>query len=111
MCFQLAAEEPSLAAAVVFGGVGPREADIERIACPVLGLYGSLDEYVTKDVPRVARAMARHRKSFEQKTFDRTDHDFVRPGAPTFHGANAQAAWALVEAFFAKHLAAPRGVH
>lgn len=104
MAFQLATAEPDLRAAVVFYGTGPREEDIERIACPVLGVYGALDEHVTKDVPRVERAMARHGKAFEPHIFDRTGHAFARPGSKAFHEANAAAAWRLADAFLARHL-------
>ncbi len=104
MSFQLATAEPDLGAAVVFYGTGPLEEDLERTACPVLGVYGALDEYVTKDVPRVARAMERHRKPFEHHIFDRTGHAFARPGAEAFHEANAGAAWKLADEFLAQHL-------
>jgi carboxymethylenebutenolidase len=104
MAFELATAEPSLAAAAVFYGVGPREEGIERITCPVLGIYGSLDEYVTKDVPRVERAMARYGKSFEPHTFDRTGHAFARPGAKAYHEANAALAWKLADDFLGRHL-------
>lgn len=111
MSFQLATAEPDLAAAVVFYGLGPREEEVERIACPVMGIYGALDEFITKDVPRVERAMARHGKAFEPHTFDRTGHAFARPGSKAYHEANAAKAWELADAFLAKHLRPPRGVH
>jgi carboxymethylenebutenolidase len=111
MSFELAAAEGALGAAVVFYGAGPREAGIERIACPVMGVYGALDEYVTKDVPRVERAMSRHGKTFEPHTFDRTGHAFARPGSKAYHEANAAAAWSLADAFLDKHLRPARGVH
>lgn len=104
MSFQLATAEPGLGAAVVFYGLGPREEEIERIPCPVLGVYGALDEYITKDVPRVERVMARHGKAFEPHIFDRTGHAFARPGAKACHEANAAKAWELAGAFLSKHL-------
>jgi carboxymethylenebutenolidase len=104
MSFQLATAEPDLGAAVVFYGTGPVEEDIERTSCPVLGVYGALDEYVTKDVPRVARAMERYGKPFQYHVFDRTGHAFARPGAKAFHEANAEAAWKLTDDFLARHL-------
>jgi carboxymethylenebutenolidase len=104
MSFELAAADPALSAAVVFYGIGPREEAIERIGCPVLGLYGSLDENVTKDVPRAARMMERHGKVFEHEVFDRTGHAFARPGSKGYHEGNAARAWERTDAFLARHL-------
>jgi len=111
MSFELAAAEPGLAAAVVFYGIGPREEAIEEIRCPVLGVYGALDEHVTKDVPRVERSMARHAKVFEPHVFDRTGHAFARPGSKAFHEANAAAAWKLADEFLARHLKPAARLH
>ncbi len=111
MSFQLATAEPGLAGAVVFYGLGPREEEIERTACPVMGVYGALDEYITKDVPRVDRAMARHGKTYEPHIFDRTGHAFARPGSKAYHEANAAKAWELADAFLSKSCTDARGVH
>lgn len=102
--FHLACAEPTLDAAVVFYGAGPREAEVERIRCPVLGLYGEDDEYITKDVPRVASAMARFGKTFEVETYNRTGHAFARPGHDGYKEQSASAAWARADAFLDRHL-------
>jgi len=102
MSFHLATVEPTLDAAVVFYGAGPREAEIERIKCPVLGIYGEDDEHVTKDVPRIQAAMARFNKPFEVEIFNRTGHAFARTGSSGFKEEAAKRAWARTDAFLAK---------
>ncbi len=104
MAFQLACEEPSLGAAVVFYGGAPREDDIANIACPVLGLYGEEDEYVTKDVPRAQRAMRRFGKAFEVEVYNRTGHAFARPGSAHYREDRAEEAFARADAFLRRHL-------
>jgi len=104
MSFHLAAVEPTLDAAVVFYGAGPREVEIERIRCPVLGIYGEDDEHVTKDVPRIQAAMARFNKPFEVEIFNRTGHAFARPGSAGYKEEAAKRAWSRTDAFLAKAL-------
>ena len=104
LAFHLATVEPSLNAAVVFYGAGPREAEIERIQCPVLGLYGEDDENITKDVPRVEAAMKRFHKAFEREVYNRTGHAFARPGAKGYREDRASEAWARTDAFLRQHL-------
>lgn len=106
LSFHLACAEPALSAAVVFYGAGPREAEAERAACPVLGLYGEDDEYITKDVPRVAAAMKRFGKSFEFEIYNRTGHAFARPGSKGYREDRAKEAFARTDAFLARHLGA-----
>lgn len=104
MSFHLATVEPALNAAVVFYGAGPRELEIEKIACPVLGIYGEDDEYITKDVPRVAKAMRKFGKTFEHEIFNRTGHAFARPGSKEYKPEAASKAWERADAFLARAL-------
>jgi carboxymethylenebutenolidase len=105
MAFHLATAEPSLNAAVVYYGAGPREEDIARIACPVLGLYGEDDEHITKDVPRVEAAMRRFGKPFEREVYNRTGHAFARPGSKGYREDRAEAAFARTVEFLRRSLA------
>ncbi len=104
LAFHLATVEPSLGAAVVFYGAGPREEEIERITCPVLGLYGEDDEYISKDVPRVAAAMARFGKEFEHEIYNRTGHAFARTGSKAYREDRAAEAWKRTDKFLARAL-------
>ena len=104
MSFHLATVEPTLEAAVVFYGAGPREDEVERITCPVLGLYGEDDEFITKDVPRVAAAMKRFGKAFEVEVYNRTGHAFAREGSKGYREDRAKQAWERTDAFLARTL-------
>jgi carboxymethylenebutenolidase len=104
LAFHLATVEPSLNAAVVFYGAGPREEEIARINCPVLGIYGEDDEFITKDMPRVEAAMKRAGKSFEREVYNRTGHAFARPGSKGYREDRAAEAWARTDAFLARCL-------
>jgi carboxymethylenebutenolidase len=104
LAFHLATVEPSLGAAVVFYGAGPREEEIERITCPVLGLYGEDDEYISKDVPRVAAAMARFGKRFEYEIYNRTGHAFARTGSKAYREDRATEAWKRTDDFLKRAL-------
>lgn len=104
MAFQLACAEPALGGAVVFYGGAPREQDILKIGCPVLGLYGEDDEHVTKDVPRAQAAMRRFGKVFEAQVYNRTGHAFARPGSAHYREERARDAFARAEAFLGRHL-------
>lgn len=104
--FHLATVEPTLNACVVFYGAGPREDEVERIGCPVLGIYGEDDEYITKDVPRVAAAMERFGKTFEREVYNRTGHAFARPGSKSYREDRAKEAWARTDAFLDRTLGA-----
>lgn len=105
LAFHLATVEPRLGAAVVFYGAGPREAEIERIQCPVLGLYGEDDEFITKDVPRVEAAMKRFGKTFEREIYNRTGHAFARPSSKGYREDRAAEAWKRTDEFLARSLA------
>jgi carboxymethylenebutenolidase len=104
LSFHLATVDRSLNAAVVFYGAGPREEEVERIGCPVLGLYGEDDEMITKDVPRVAAAMERFGKSFEHEIYNRTGHAFARPGSKGYREDRATDAWARTDDFLRRFL-------
>jgi carboxymethylenebutenolidase len=104
--FHAATADPTLNAAVVFYGAGPREDEIDRIHCPVLGIYGEDDEYITKDVPRVDAAMKRSGKTFEYEVYNRTGHAFAREGSKNYKEDRAKLAFERTDAFLARALGA-----
>ena len=55
---RLAAEDGSLAAAVVFYGIAPAPDLIGRIGCPVLGLYGVEDSRASRPGPAATVELA-----------------------------------------------------
>lgn len=105
--FAYAAAQPGLNAAVVYYGTAPSdEAALAKVACPVLGLYGSDDARVNSTLEATAGAMQKHGKSFEQKMYDGAGHGFLRQ-QDAREGANrraAEAAWQETLTFLRKHL-------
>ena len=99
--FAYAGIQPSLAAAVVFYGVSPEAALIERIQAPVLGHYGGDDERVDATIPPAQEQMKKLGKSYEVHIYDGAGHGFLRDQAGR-DGANMKAtreAWPRTVAF------------
>jgi carboxymethylenebutenolidase len=103
MSFTFAGRDPDLDAAVVYYGRSADAATIEKIAAPVLGLYGGADMRVNATIPDAEAAMQRLGKSFTKHVYDGAGHGFLRQP----QGANAPAAqegWRETIAFFKKNL-------
>src|SRR6185437_1053181 len=66
----LACHDPALAAAVVFYGSPPPAELVPRIACPVLGLFGSLDARLMGMLPAFEEAMQRSGKQLEKVIYE-----------------------------------------
>ena len=88
--FAYAAHDPNLKAAVVCYGTPPARAAMEKIACPVLDLYGGDDARVTATVDPTAKAMAELQKSYDPHVFDGAGHGFMRQQSGP-NGANLKA--------------------
>ena len=94
-------------AAVPFYGQVPNpDTPIQKLACPVLYLYGEDDGWITKaDVQRLAAALKKYNKTGEIKTYPGAPHAFFRDTDPTVYRPEAaQDAWARTKAFFKQHL-------
>src|SRR5262245_55407937 len=73
--FRFATNNKDLKAAFVFYGSGPeKEADIERIACPVYGFYGGDDARVNTTIPKSTEMMKRAGKTYEPITYEGAGH-------------------------------------
>jgi carboxymethylenebutenolidase len=107
---RLACADPQLAAAVVFYGSAPPEDRLERIACPVLGLYGALDARITDAVPALAAAMKARGKRFEPVVYAGAHHAFFNDERPVYDVDAARDATARVLAFLRDPLAGERRV-
>jgi carboxymethylenebutenolidase len=80
----LACHDPELAAAVIFYG-GPPPADlISKIACPVLGLYGSLDQRLIPQLPAFEQAMKSAGKPLELVVYEGAGHAFFNDNRPSY---------------------------
>jgi carboxymethylenebutenolidase len=84
--FTFATLNPNLWLAVVFYGSTPPYAELDSIECPVLGLYGSLDNAsptsITGRAAETAREMRDREKTFEWEVYALAPHGFFRAGTP-----------------------------
>jgi carboxymethylenebutenolidase len=68
------------AAFVFYGSVPLKEADVERITCPVYGFYGGNDNRINATIPETTALMKKAGKTFEPVTYDGAGHGFMRAG-------------------------------
>ena len=104
--FQYAVHQPALNAAVVYYGPAPQEpAQIERIAAPLLGLFGEDDARVNTTIDPVLAILNKDRTRFTTHVFAGAGHGFLRQQFG--RAANlraAERAWPLTIDFFGEHL-------
>jgi carboxymethylenebutenolidase len=105
--FAYAAHQPGLNAAVVYYGTAPKELD--KIDCPVLGMYGGNDARVTQTVEPTKKAMADAKKSYTAHVFDGAGHGFLRQqsGQDRANQKAAEQAWPETVSFLKKNLEQP----
>lgn len=79
--FRFATNRPKLAAAFVFYGSGPDNAEaIARIKAPVYGFYGGSDARVNATIPKSDELMKAAGKKYEPITYEGAGHGFMRSG-------------------------------
>ncbi len=100
---QLAADEPRLAAAVVYyGRLFTDEQEIAKLRMPLLGNFGSDDQGIP---PASVRAFASKARSADFKVYDGAGHAFASSSKKeVFKPDAARDADARTDAFLAKHL-------
>lgn len=96
----LSCEDPELGAAVVFYGSSPPADAVARGRCPVLGLYGELDERIIAQLPGFEEAMARAGRRFEVVRYEDAPHAFFNDGRASYRAGAARDAFARSLAFF-----------
>lgn len=103
----LAAHRPMSAALVWYGSAQPREwavnarytraldGIIAAIDCPVLGVFGEIDNLISiEDVRRFRDCLERHGKSFDIGVYPSAPHGFLNETMPgRYRRAEAEAAW------------------
>ncbi len=99
-----ACADPKLAAAIVCYGASPPEELVEKIRCPVLGLYGKNDARVNATVPAFQDAAKKHAKSLETFFFEGAGHAFFNDTRPTYDVQAAREAFVEMLAFFEANL-------
>jgi carboxymethylenebutenolidase len=97
----------AIKAAVPFYGQVPNpDAPLQKLACPVLYIYGEDDGWITKaDVQRLAAALKKYQKPGEIKTYPGCQHAFFNDTRKDVYKlAEAKDAWQRATAFFHQHL-------
>jgi carboxymethylenebutenolidase len=96
-----------LAASVVFYGENPSPIElVERIAGPVLGLYGAEDLRVNARLDELVKAMVAYKKDFEMRIYPGAGHAFFNDTRATVYREHAaRDAWDRVLRFYARTLA------
>jgi carboxymethylenebutenolidase len=91
--FRFATNRPTLAAAFVFYGTAPENAEaLARINMPVYGFYGGNDERVNATIPTAQTVMKDQRKTYEPVMYEGAGHGFMRAGEePDASEANKKA--------------------
>jgi carboxymethylenebutenolidase len=94
------------AAAPYYGQVPNPDTALQKLAAPVLYVYGEDDGWITKaDVQRLAAALKKYQKPGEIKTYSGAPHAFFRDTDPSVYRPEAaKDAWARTKAFFKQHL-------
>lgn len=98
---------PDLKAAVPFYGQVPSpDTPLQKLACPVLYIYGEEDGWITKaDVQRLRDALKKYGKQGEVKTYPGAPHAFFNDTRPdVYRPTEAKDAWARAVKFFKQHL-------
>jgi carboxymethylenebutenolidase len=102
---RLACADPKLAAAVIYYGNAPPDERVATINCPVLGLYGGLDERVNAGIPAFEAAMKKHGKRFEHHVYEGAQHAFSNDERPSYDVRATRDAFARTLDLFRRELA------
>jgi len=79
--FRFATNRKDIKAAFSFYGQMPdKEADIERINCPVYGFYDGNDNRIDAMIPKATEQMKKAGKTYEPVTYEGAGHGFMRAG-------------------------------
>lgn len=113
-----AAHNANLKAAVAFYGIlGGNPSDIQpktaldiadQIKCPLLGLYGGMDQFISADQVQAAKAKAKAaHKTVDVVTYPDAPHGFHADYRPSYKPADAEDAWKRALAWFKRYGVAP----
>jgi carboxymethylenebutenolidase len=93
-------------ASVPFYGEIPSEAQLEKLSCPVLYIWGEKDPWITRpEVDRLAAALKRFKLPGEIKIYPECGHAFFNDTRSDVYNPQAAAdAWSRTLKFFAERL-------
>jgi carboxymethylenebutenolidase len=74
---------------------------LEQISCPVVGIFGELDNLVPRDnVLRMFSVLAQAKKSFDIRIYPDAPHGFLNDTMPgRFRPVQTEAAWLQITSF------------
>lgn len=104
---QAALNVPELAACVInYGRLVTDTEMIDKINCPVLGIFGGKDRGIpVKDVEAFKAASTKSGKSIEVQIYKNSGHAFINEGnSRGYNAADAKNAWEKTFAFFEQNL-------
>jgi carboxymethylenebutenolidase len=79
---------------------------VERLGCPLLGIFGQEDELIPPPhIERLRWALKADEKEFELIVYPGAGHAFLNEDRPTFRPDVARQAWSAIDGFFERHLA------
>jgi carboxymethylenebutenolidase len=77
-----------------------------KLSCPLLGLFGTEDSHPSPEhVAELDRVLTDAGKEHEFHMFENAGHGFFTTDRPSYAPQAAEQGWALIEAFFSRHLA------
>ncbi len=97
--FALAAADSRVRAAVPFYGTAPGAESIARMGCPVLAIYGSIDESIMSALPEATENFAAAGKDFTPLVFEGVKHAFFNDTGLNYDADAAASAWGRATAF------------
>jgi carboxymethylenebutenolidase len=102
--FALAAADPRISAALPWYGTAPEPESMGSIACPVLALYGGVDEVLISALPGVTLAMADAGVDFTAHVYDGAKHAFFNDTSINYDATAAAEAWPRALSFLENSL-------
>jgi carboxymethylenebutenolidase len=108
LSYQIATMYP-FKATVPFYGANPKPIDaVAKINGPVFGIYAGEDQRITSGVTALVEAMISHKKTFQMKIYQGTQHAFFNENRPSYNKEAAEDAWTMALAFFNHYLKATK---
>ena len=101
----LVVNAPDLNACVVYYGLQPRAADIEKIRAPLLLHYAGLDQRINKGIPAFEEALKKAGKQYTLYMYEGANHAFNNDTSEArYNKQAADLAWARTIDFFKANL-------
>ena len=100
----LAVADPGLSAGVAYYGKQPSEADVAKIAAPLLLHYAALDVRINAGIPAFEKALKANGKTYEIHMYDGVNHAFNNDtNAARYNKEAADLAWQRTVTFLKKY--------